>query len=358
MTDKPDQDSKTEEPTEKKLQDAETKGNTPFSRETPVFASLGALLVLCAFYIPAVGKDVAVLLWTPIADFGNWPLETGGDAVNLLFLVFSSVLIKLAPIFAALGAAGLIAALIQNPPRVVFERIKPQMSRVSLASGMKRMFGAHGAQEFVKSLAKLGIAIAVGMMVFATELDTVLQSMVIDASQIPLATLELVVKVVLGVTIAMLALAILDLLWSRRNWLHELKMTRQEVKDEHKQSEGDPIIKGRVRSLARDRSRRRMINDVASATLVVTNPTHYAIAMRYREGEDRAPVVVAKGQDLIALKIREKAEEEGVTLYEDPPLARAMYSVVEVDTEIPAEFYLPVAQIIRRIRQADRRMRA
>ena len=138
-----------------------------------------------------------------------------------------------------------------------------------------------------------------------------------------------------------------DLVWSRFHWMQELRMTKQEVKDEMKQSEGDPIVKARLRSLARDRARKRMMTAVPRATLVIANPTHFAIALRYVRDEDAAPVVLAKGQDLVALKIREIAEANSIPVFEDVALARSMYKQVSVDSVIPAQFYQAVAELVR-----------
>jgi flagellar biosynthetic protein FlhB len=144
-------------------------------------------------------------------------------------------------------------------------------------------------------------------------------------------------------------LAAVDIFWTRHRWFTDLKMTKQEVKDEMKQAQGDPIVKSRQRSLARDRARRRMIDSVPRATLVITNPTHFAVALRYVRDEDDAPIVVAKGQDLIALKIREIAKENEIPIFEDPPLARSMFAQVSVDSVIPPVFYKAVAELIHRV---------
>jgi flagellar biosynthetic protein FlhB len=148
------------------------------------------------------------------------------------------------------------------------------------------------------------------------------------------------------VLVAVVLLVVADLVWSRFFWRRELRMTRQEIKDEQKQAEGDPIIKGRLRSLARDRARKRMIARVPQATVVIANPTHYAIALRYVRTENRAPIVVAKGLDLIALNIRSVAEKHGIPVVEDKVLARSLYDKVEVDQVIPPEFYRAVANVI------------
>ena len=157
---------------------------------------------------------------------------------------------------------------------------------------------------------------------------------------------ELIVRFLSGVTAAVVVLVGADLAWSRFSWHRDLRMTKQEVKDEHKQMEGDPMIKIRLRSLQRDRSRKRMIAAVPRATLIVANPTHYSVALRYVREEGGAPIVVAKGKDLIALKIRFIAEQNGIPIYEDRALARSLYASVDVDRMIPSEFYKAVAGII------------
>jgi flagellar biosynthetic protein FlhB len=171
-------------------------------------------------------------------------------------------------------------------------------------------------------------------------------AMFTDPIQIPELTLMLTVRLLTAVCIATVLLVVADLMLVRFQWRRDLKMSKQEIKDEHKQAEGDPLVKARMRSLARDRARRRMIADVPRATIVLANPTHYAIALRYVREEGGAPVVVAKGQDLIALKIREIAETHGIPVVEDKPLVRSMYDSVEIDQQIPPEFYRVVAELL------------
>jgi flagellar biosynthesis protein FlhB len=167
-----------------------------------------------------------------------------------------------------------------------------------------------------------------------------------DPSALPETIRVISIRLLAGVSVATVVLVGADLVWSRMHWEHELRMTKQEVKDEHKQAEGDPIQKARRLSLARARSRKRMMAAVPTATVVVANPTHFAVAMRYRRNEDAAPVVVAKGKDLVALKIREIAEANEVPVVEDKPLARSLHDAVEVDRMIPPEFYRAVAELL------------
>jgi flagellar biosynthetic protein FlhB len=164
-------------------------------------------------------------------------------------------------------------------------------------------------------------------------------------------------RIVSAICIATIVLVAIDLAWARFSWRRELRMTKQEIKDEHKQSEGDPLVKARLRSLARDRMRKRMIAAVPRATLVVANPTHFAVALRYVREEGGAPLVVAKGQDLIALRIREVAAEHGIPVIEDKALARSLYKTVEVDKMIPPEFYKAVAEIVLYVQGRQARTR-
>jgi flagellar biosynthetic protein FlhB len=190
------------------------------------------------------------------------------------------------------------------------------------------------------------------------ERKTVIDALYGDATGIPAVILALAMRLLSAICVALIFLVGVDVVWSRFKWRADLRMTRQELKDEMKQAEGDPLVKSRLRSLARDRSRRRMIAAVPKATVVIANPTHYAIALKYSRGKDGAPLVVAKGVDLIALKIREIAGKHSIPVIEDKPLARAMYPAVEVGQFIPAEFYRAVAKILYLLYSRDRHAHA
>ena len=243
----------------------------------------------------------------------------------------------------------------QNPPRIVFERIKPDLSRLSLADGWHRMYSIRGATEFLKSLVKfIAIAIIVMSMLQADRLQFV-NALFVDPNALPDLINQMAMRFVSGITVATLLLVAIDLIWSRRNWRKELRMSRQEVKDEVKQAEGDPMLKARMRSLALDRRRRNMIAAVSRATIVVANPTHYAVAIRYVREEGGAPLVLAKGKDFLALRIRAAAEENNIPVIEDKALARSMYENVEIDRMIPPEFYRAVAELIHMLQRHTRR---
>jgi flagellar biosynthetic protein FlhB len=341
-----DKDSKTEDATEKKISDALEKGNTPFSREAPLFASMVGILIVLSLIIgpraSALAEDLSLLIDSP----GGFPLTEGSDATLLLWNVALSVGRFLLPAIAVLGVAGIVASVFQNPPSLVLERIRPQWSRISPAAGWKRLFGTQGLVEFLKSVFKFGAIAVVCLVLLSASRTSMINAMFSDPTQIPGAILSLAVRLVSGICVATIMLVAGDLVWARLKWHSELRMSKQELKDEMKDSEGDPAVKGRIRALQRDRARRRMIAAVPRATVVIANPTHYAVALRYDRNQGGAPLVVAKGADMIALRIREIATKHGIPIVEDKPLARALHDAVQVDQFIPAEFYRAVARIL------------
>jgi flagellar biosynthetic protein FlhB len=259
----------------------------------------------------------------------------GGEAARLLV-----------PVILVLAVFGILASGLQNSPRLVFERIRPQLSRISLAAGWKRIFGAQGQVEFLKALLKLlGVSVLGFTLAGATQHDIV-KVLFMEPSALPGTILGSAMRMVSALAVAAVVLVAADLVWSRVFWQRELRMTRHEVKEEMKQVDGDPLVKARLRSLARDRLRKRMMAAVPRATVVIANPTHFAVALRYVREEGGAPLVVAKGQDLIALKIREIAQQHSIPIVENKPLARSLYKAVEVDRMIPPEFYKAVAEIV------------
>jgi flagellar biosynthetic protein FlhB len=231
------------------------------------------------------------------------------------------------------------------------DRILPDGSRISPRRGLSRVFGVRGWTEFLKSLLKLVAVITVAALMLIGRSSVLLTAMDVDPGMLPQRVLDLAVKTIAAVLVATLAVAAADLAWSRILWRRDHRMTKQEVKEELRQAEGDRMIKARLRSLRLDRSRKRMLSAVPRATMVIVNPTHYAVAMRYVRAEGGAPMVLAKGADFIALKIRSIAAENGIPVVEDKPLARSLYAAVDVDRPIPAEFYRAIAEIVHLIQQ-------
>ena len=346
MSEGPDKESKTEEATEKKIRDAVEKGNVPFSREAATLASLLGMAVIASFFLASNVSELNFSLARLIDNAAGWPLENSGDAARLFDAIGLEVVRLLLPVVAILTVAGIMSSFLQNSPRLVLDRIEPKLSRLSIISGWSRIFGAKGLVEFLKSVVKLVAVCVLGALLLRTAQHDLMDAMFMEPTALPSLILTMGTKLVMAIAVATIVLVAADLVWTRIFWAQDLKMTRQEVKDEMKQVDGDPLVKARMRSLARDRARKRMISAVPRATFVVTNPTHYAIALRYVKEEGGAPMVIAKGQDLIALKIREIATQHSIPIIEDKLLARSLYKVVEVDKMIPPEFYKAIAEIV------------
>jgi len=353
-----DKESKTEEATEKKVRDEMERGHVPVSREVSLLFSFTALLLITSFVL----RNNTVALVTALQGFfdqiGGMKLNDGFDATAIVGVLVMPVATFAIPVFIIICVSGIIASLIQNPFQVTLQRIIPDFAKLSPISGMSRMFGSQGRVEFLKSLFKFLTVGFVVVLMLRSQRDNIVTAMFLEPEAIPDMILGFTLRILAAISIAMTVLTAADWFWTRFHWRTQLRMSKQDIKDEVKQQEGDPLVKSRLRSIALDRSRKRMIAAVPRATLVVANPTHYAIALRYVREEGGAPVVLAKGQDLIALKIREIAEQNDVPVIEDKALARSMFKSVEVDQPIPPVFYKAVAELIHFLYAQDKRRRA
>jgi flagellar biosynthetic protein FlhB len=352
-----EKESKTENPSAKKMSDAAEKGNVASSREVGLFGLMLAIFIYMIFFLPARMARMADVLRDLFEKPDHWSIETGPDAIALFTRLGWEVGNLLLPAVVMFFVFGIGASFAQHLPSPVLERIRPQFSRISPAKGWNRIFSAPGLIEFCKAMVKVVVVGLIVFLVMRSEFFGALDSMFSDPRTLFVRIATAVKKVTVIVLLTTGVVAIADFFWTRHHWFTNLKMTRQEVKDELKQSQGDPIVKTRQRSIARDRARKRMMKAVPRATLVIANPTHFAVALRYVREENDAPVVVAKGQDLVAVKIREIAEENGIPVFEDPPLARSMFAQVSMDSVIPSVFYKAVAELIHRVyaKQADKR---
>jgi flagellar biosynthetic protein FlhB len=346
MAEAPDKESKTEEATEKKIRDSVEQGRIPISREASIFSSMIALLIAQSFLTVDNVRQLTSTLGRLIDDPSGFRIRTSADAIEFMAVIGAGSARLVLPIAIVLALAGLASSFLQNAPRIVFERIRPDYSRISITQGWGRIFGGQGRIEFAKAISKFFAISIVVTIVLRTEEAVAVNALFGDPAAVPELILTTAMRLVSTISIATIVLVALDLVWARFYWRRDLRMTRQELKDEFRQAEGDPLVKSRLRSLARDRARKIMLASVPRATLVIANPTHYAVALKYRHGEDAAPTVLAKGQDLIALKIRELAEQHNVPVVEDKMLARSMYDAAQIDRVIPPEFFRPVAEII------------
>ncbi|HEY5795495.1 MAG TPA: EscU/YscU/HrcU family type III secretion system export apparatus switch protein, partial [Bosea sp. (in: a-proteobacteria)] len=317
-----DQESKTEEATEKKVRDAVERGNTPSSKEAPIFASIAATLIGSVFLVRAGAGEMTRFLSDFLADPAGFDISTRTNTTSLVSHVAMQAGLFLWPLFALFLVFGLSAAFLQHPPQLNLERIQPQWSRLSPAKGFTRIFGKQGLVEFGKSLAKFAAITVTVWLILKSDKNTVVTAMLRDPGAIPELILTIAIRLLSATCVATIVIVAIDLVWTQKFWRRSLRMTKQEIKDEHKQAEGDPILKSRRLSLARDRARNRMMAAVPRATVIIANPTHYAVALRYVQEEGGAPLVLAKGTDLIALKIREIAEANDIPVIEDRVLAR------------------------------------
>jgi len=339
-----DTDDKTEDPTQKRLDDAHAKGDVVKSQEVNTwFIIAGATLVLSTFS-GSVGGGILTPLRNLIANAGQ--LRADGAALLQLGNTLG---------YAVLGAIGvpllmlMLAAIAGNmiQHRLVWssESLAPKFSKVSPGAGLKRIFGKQAVANFLKGVFKLVALGAVMMAVLWPERYRLESFMMFDPSAIMGVTTNLTLQL-MGAVVAMLAaVAIADYFFQYRQWYQRQRMSLQEIKDEFKQSEGDPHIKGKIRQLRQQRMKKRMMAAVPGASVVITNPTHYSIALRYDRGMT-APVCVAKGVDNVAFKIREVAKKHDIPIVENVPLARALYATVDIDDEIPVEHYQAVAEVI------------
>ncbi len=346
MAEQADRESRTEEPTEKKIVDEVEKGNIPVSREASVFAFTIAMLAITVFMAKDVLRSVGFILQQLSSDPSGVQLQNSADAVSFFSTLVWKIGTPFIPMLVTLLMAGLASSFLQHAPRIVFHRIQPDWNRISLINGWHRIFSARGQADFFKGVFKL---LSIGIVIWTVvrwQQNTFIDTMSFEPDAIPELLLMIATRLLMAVGVVTILLLAMDLLWVRMHWRRDIRMSKQEIKDEMKELDGDPLKKARLRSLALDRRRKSMIAAVPRATLVIANPTHYAIALRYVREEGGAPLVLSKGKDLIALKIREIAEQHLIPIVEDKLLARSMYDCVEVDRPIPPEFYKAVAELI------------
>src|SRR4051812_5880077 len=339
-----DNDDKTEDPTQKRLDDANAKGDVAKSQEVNTwFVIAGATLVLSTFS-GSMGGGILMPLRNLVAN--SWMIRTDGP--NLLALAQSLEYALIAAIgvpLLMLMLAAIAGNMIQH--RLVWsaESLKPKFSKVSPGAGFKRVFGKQALANFAKGVFKVLALGAVMTAVLWPERHRLEAFVRFDPAAIMGASTGLTVQL-MGAVVAMLAaVAIADYFFQYRQWFERQKMSLQEMKEEFKQSEGDPHVKGRIRQLRQARMKKRMMAAVPKASVVITNPTHYAVALKYERGMS-APICLAKGVDSLAFKIRQVAGEHDVPIIENVSLARALYAAVDIDDEIPVEHYHAVAEVI------------
>lgn len=335
------QDDKTEAATPRRVQRAREQGQVAISRELATFAGLAAAVLAVALVGPMATRDLTLRLSVFLAHADSVQL-----AGPLAFsMSWQAAVYAVSPVILAVLAAGAGVVLLQSNFLLNATALHVDLARVDPRAGLRRLLSGESVVEAGKSLVKLGVMAGVIWHVFSDELP----AMILLSFQAPQHLFGRIVpplsRIIVAVLVMQAMIAAFDLFWVRLRHARQMRMSRQDIREELRETDGDPKIKARIRQIRMQRARKRMLAAVPKATVVVTNPTHYAVALTYDRTRNAAPRVVAKGVDAIAARIREVAKEHGVPLVANPPLARALYRV-EVDTDIPQEHYQAVAEII------------
>ncbi|HTE41973.1 MAG TPA: flagellar biosynthesis protein FlhB [Steroidobacteraceae bacterium] len=341
----PDDSEKTEQATPKRLEEARKKGDIPRSRDL----SSAAVMMAAGIGIYMMGGHVG----TGLSELVREGLTISPDVLNYddalpraLVSMAAKAMWICAPVLGLVMLAAAMAPLAMGGWSFSTAGITPDFSRLSPMAGFKRLFSLNSVVELVKSLAKFSVVAIVAVIMLRSQTGELLSLGSEPTQQAVVHAFKLCGQAFIALSSALLIIAGVDVPYQLWQYARKLRMSREEIKQEYKESEGSPEVKGRIRRLQQDMARRRMMSDVPKADVVVTNPTHFAVALRYDENRMRAPIVVAKGADEVAAKIRELAREHQVPMYEAPPLARVLHRYVDIGDEIPQRLYVAVAQVL------------
>lgn len=345
MAEGEDKSQKTEEPTERRLQKARDEGDVPKSQEISSWFTLVAGLAVLAFMAPAVSGDLARIL----SVFLERPHEISLDLGSAMELAASTGLRLTAILglaFLALMVAAAAGNLVQTGLIFTTKKIEPKLDKLNPVEGVKRMFGPQGWMNFAKGVGKMALVAIAMFVVLWPRRDDLIAMPALAPIALLTEVYEASVQLLIAALIVYAVIAVADFAFQKHEFIQRNKMSLKEVRDEFKETEGDPQIRAKLRQIRQERAQRRMMARVPEAAVVITNPTHYAVALEYEQGRTPAPVCVAKGVDEVALRIRALAEEHGVPIVEDPPLARALHAVADLEEVIPVEHYTAVAKVI------------
>jgi len=343
MADEHDSD-RTEDPTQKRLDEALERGDVVKSQEVSTWFVIGGGALMLAAFSGSMSGGLTTTFRGLIANAHQIPVD-GRGLISIVGRIEREVLAAIALPLAVLVLAALAGNMIQHRLVWSFGPLKPKLSKISPLAGVKRLFSSQALANFAKGLIKLVVIGSVMVALLWPQRGRLAGLVQTDILGTLLLTRSLSLDLLAAVIAILFLVAAADYLFQYRQWFERQKMSLREMKEEFKQTEGDPMVKGKIRQLRQARMRRRMMAAVPKASVIVTNPTHYAIALQYERGME-APVCLAKGVDAVALKIREVAGEHAIPIVENPPLARALHATVEIDQEIPPEHYKAVAEVI------------
>ena len=347
-------EEKTEKATPKRRSDERKKGNVMMSRDVVAVATLLGSLVMLRAMSGVVMQRAEDILYTCFDYIGRSYagfLPTIGRELALKCL--TAIAVVAGPFLLVTLILSVVATFAQTRMLVTTEPLKPKLSKLNPLSGFKRLFSLNSVVELIKNLIKISILLYLIYDYFTTVVVSFGRFLDMELNQVAEILFEDIFQLVLRVVVAFTAVAFFDYLYQRWEYERKLRMSKQEIKEEYKQMEGDPKVKGKIKEIQRQRARERMMQQVPGADVVIRNPTHVSVALRYKPEKDNAPVLVAKGLDELALRIVKVAEENHVTVVENVPLARSLYAAVDLGREITPDFYGPVAEILVYVLKMD-----
>ncbi len=345
-----DEASKTEEPSERKISKAKEEGDIAISQDAKSFIMLLGMLFVIWLVLPLMFKWFYMFSLKFVENPDAIP--TDGRYIRLLLYNTVIALMKILGIlFAIFMVLGIFASVAQTGFVYAPKKLEPNWNKLNIFAAMTQFINMKKIVESLKGIIKITVIAFIGVLVIRPYLEKVNLMPGMETMAILSFIHKIVVLLIFTVVIAVLVIAVADYAYQKYQHLKKLRMTKQEVKDEYKQMEGDPLVKSRIRQVRMERARHRMMDAVPRADVVIVNPTHYAVALEYKMEKMDAPVVVAKGLDNLALRIREIAEEHDIPIVENPPLARALFASVELDQSIPAEHFKAVAEVIGYVMQ-------
>ncbi len=350
-----DDQEKTEEPTAKKIEDARKDGNVPKSQDTSSFVTL--VVAIGAFFalFPYI-KERMFNLYRFVQSYIGIDLEKN-DVHILMITIFREFALMVLPLAAIVALSGVLAAVMQFGFLSTTKPLIPDFKKIDPIKGIKNLVSMKKFIEGIKIVVKVILVMSLAyyyLLDFTTELPSVVFFSIYDQLEWLRDKALILIAVML---MLFLGLALFDLFFVRYNYFKDLKMSKQEIKDEYKQMEGDPQVKARIKRVQMEMSKKRMMSDIPSADVVITNPTHFSVAIRYDTDKENAPKIIAKGVDHLALKIKEIAREHGVQVVENPPLARELYKKCEIDEVIPETLYKAVAEVLAFVYQSSKKAR-
>jgi len=345
MAEGEDKSQKTEHPTDRKLQKAKEEGDAPKSQEISGWFTLAAGLAVFAFMAPGVSRDLAGILTAFLARPHEMSLDVG-SALQLAASTGMRLVAILGLAFLALMIAAIAGNLVQTGLMFTPKKLEPKLDKLNPVEGLKRMFGPQGWMNFFKGVGKMALVAGAIAIVLWPRRDDLLALPAAAPIGILMEVYDASIQLLIAALIVYAAIAALDFAFQKREFIERNKMSMKEIRDEFKETEGDPMVRAKLRQIRQERAQRRMMAQVPDAAVVITNPTHYAVALEYEQGRTPAPIVLAKGVEEVALRIRELAKEHDIPIVEDPPLARGLYALAELGEPIPPEHYAAVAKVI------------